>query len=560
MLSNGQTYQQYSIKAVFKNFPSDAWLMDMYPVQQLLTTDTLPKLKADFSGVHLHKMRFSAELFRDIFGVKQLYYWFQGELLICSNDLLSVLACLPETPPPNEATIHNYLELSDTQSLIEEETFFNGIKRVLPGQKIRFSMQGVEKQFFWKLPAITQKSEETEVFKTAFINSVQFKLNQNSPVTASLSGGLESSSVCSVIRQKTAADLHGVFFDTGLASSNDSNYAHAVSVENDFDLHKVKLGDGFLNDLKYITALTGQPERMAAPSAIFLPVFEKAGVLKTQLLFSGQGGKAITETGRAWFDQLFKKRNFKKLKTELRKQWQLESSEDDFEFYFVQQLTPYLKGNNWLKATQLFLIPEVDNAKAFQFIKGKLKKRNEKVPELFLQTKGSGKGNEIRPWLSKDKAGRIMESCLSGLSVQSLETLDAIGTQKKITSVYPFLSKETLLASAAFSDQLNFDDGRLRGLLRKAMDGILPNLIRNRTDKPYFTDFSFACFRKLHQETSGLFPENHRLWNFVDHHSFEKLCDYTLNPSIPFNKKSKPILQCSRVLYLGLWLNEFYAS
>ncbi|KPM47012.1 asparagine synthase-related protein [Jiulongibacter sediminis] len=560
MLSNGQTYQQYSIRAVFKNFPSEAWLMDMYPVQQLLTIDTLPKLTADFSGVHLHKMRFSAELFRDVFGVKQLYYWYQDELLICSNDLLSVLACLPKTPAPNEAVIHKYLNLSDTADFIEEDTFFEGIKRVLPGQKVRFSMQGVEKQFFWKPPEVTQNSEETGTFKTAFINSVQFKLNQNSHVAANLSGGLDSSSICSMISQKTSANLNGIFFDTGLESASESNYAHAVSVENDFDLHKVKSNDDLLKDIRYMTAVTGQPERMVVPSTIFLPIFEKTKALKAPLLFSGHGGDNIIESGRAWLDHLFKKRNFKRLKAELRKQWQLKSKVEDFEIYFIEQLTPYLKGNALLKATQLFLIPEVDKSKAFHFIKSKLNQKGKLSPTLILKTRSSKKYNELKREIPKGKTGRIMESCLSGLSIQSLETLDAIGAQKQITSVYPFLSKETLLSSASVKDELNFDDARLRGLLRDAMSGILPDIIRDRTDKAAFTDYSYECFNRLHEQTLTSFPNDHQLWSFVDYSSFKSLCEYTFKSEIPLNKKSKAIIQCSRVLYLGIWLNEFYSS
>ena len=44
LLSNGQTYQQFSQKANFKNFPSDAWLTDMFPVKTLVNIDALKDL------------------------------------------------------------------------------------------------------------------------------------------------------------------------------------------------------------------------------------------------------------------------------------------------------------------------------------------------------------------------------------------------------------------------------------------------------------------------------------------------------------------------------------
>jgi hypothetical protein len=299
---------------------------------------------------------------------------------------------------------------------------------------------------------------------------------------------------------------------------------------------------------------------MVVPSAIFLPIFEKAKSLKTPLLFSGHGGDNIVETGRAWLNQLFKKRNFEKLKVELRKQWELKSDEEDFELYFIEQLTPYLKGNALLKATQLFFISEVDKSKAIQFLKEKLNAKTDRPPSLLLKTSGDQKVNELKRLIPKGKTRRILESCLSGLSIQSLETLDAIGAQKQITSVYPFLSKETLLSSASVKDELNFDDARLRGLLRDAMSGILPDIIRDRTDKAAFTDYSFECFKRLHEQTLTSFANDHQLWSFVDYSSFKSLCEYTFKPEIPLNKKSKAIIQCSRVLYLGIWLNEFYSS
>jgi hypothetical protein len=223
-------------------------------------------------------------------------------------------------------------------------------------------------------------------------------------------------------------------------------------------------------------------------------------------------------------------------------------------------LTFYLKGNALLKAIQLFSISEVDKSKAFKFVKKKFTEKKEQAPTLHFKIAPLQKGNELKNEIAEGKTGRIMESCLSGLSIQSLETLDAIGTQKQITSVYPFLSKETLLASAAVSDELNFDEARLRGLLRGSMDGILPDIIRDRIDKAAFSDFSFECFVKLHEQTTHLFPKDHQLWNYVDQSSYKILCNYTLNPEITLNKKLKAIIQCSRVLYLGIWLNEFYSS
>ncbi|MGR3812396.1 asparagine synthase-related protein [Jiulongibacter sp. NS-SX5] len=559
MLSNGQTYLQFSIGAEFKNFPTDSWLMCSFPKQKIVNIDSLKNLKGGFSGVYLHKMRFTAELYRDTFGLKPLFYSFKNDLLVASNDYFSVLCCQSQTPEPNKAKIQEYLKLLDTTGAVNEETFFEGIYRVLPGQKAEFNMNGSSKTFFDTNPQINQSKSHSERFKAAFISSVKELTHAHQNLAANLSGGLDSSSICSVIAQQTDKELNGIYFDAGITEASESNYAHAVSVENDFDLHQVKASDNFLNDLRLTIKLTCQPEQMVVPCTIFLPIFKIAKNLKAKLLLSGHGGDNVVETGRAYLNDLFKRRNFFELKEELYKNYQNQSRPIDFEGYFIQFIRHQLEGNKLLQLIQLLLIKEVDKKVLFKFLFNKLSS-NTKDQELRLKTHAE----EIKTPLAKVKANskldRILESCHSGLSIHSLEILETLGKHHGLTSAYPFLNKQVVYTSAEIENEINYAEGQLRGTLRESMKGILPEIVRNRSTKAAFTGFALNCLIQLSSELRDQLQKDHKIWNYVSRSSFDQLLDDLLSEETEAKNRNKTILECIRVFYLAIWLDTFYSS
>ena len=78
LLGNGQSFQQFGQNAKKIDKAKESWLLDIYPENAFTSFDNLAELDAEFAGLYFHKMKFSVDLFRDVFGVKSLYYYFEN--------------------------------------------------------------------------------------------------------------------------------------------------------------------------------------------------------------------------------------------------------------------------------------------------------------------------------------------------------------------------------------------------------------------------------------------------------------------------------------------------
>lgn len=143
------------------------------------------------------------ELFlsRDRFGIKPLYYYYDGEKLIFSSEIKALFkhSCVPKEQ--NDEIIFDYLYFHLIDHV--EDTFFKGIKRLMPAHNAVFELKQ-RKMNIWQyytIPKSTQRNWGTETFKKLFFTVVQRHLTADVPVGSCLSGGLDSSSIVCAMRK-----------------------------------------------------------------------------------------------------------------------------------------------------------------------------------------------------------------------------------------------------------------------------------------------------------------------------------------------------------------------
>ncbi|MFT7247623.1 MAG: asparagine synthase (glutamine-hydrolyzing) [Arcticibacterium sp.] len=568
LLGNGQSFQQFGQQAKKLDEAKESWLLDIYPENAFKPFDNLSELDAEFSGLYFHKMKFSIDLFRDVFGVKSLFYYFKDGLLIASNELRAVISCLPSVPAADEDEIADYFNPAMADDFVNDNTFFKDIKRVLPGELLHFRAGIMERSFYWEANLKTKGNTQTLIrdFKTQFEAVILKKTEQQSNIAAKLSGSLDSSSICSVISHQSNKNLKGIFYDSKNEDSLEKAYVQEVAIKGAFELDTVLKSEGIYTSTKKITALTCKPESMVIPSATFLPVMNSAAQHQSEILVSDHGGESTVGYGYEFIRDLIAKNQLRKAKEALKSKWYFEEAQIPFEEYFIQELLSH----SGIPEGRLFIQIALSGTVPLKILWDLLRKRAQRkiiassdASILLKKQVLTKRRNHLKNWY-QSHANRheflYLKNSLLAPGCHTMETLDAMGRQYKLISTYPFLDKKLLAISASVSSETNYAGGYLRGTLREAMHGTVPESVRLRTQKFAFSDAAYKMFLELEIGCEDLFPEQHRLWTYVNKNIYDEHLSKINDQKLDLKSKDKYIWVCSKVLYLGIWLDEFYPA
>lgn len=142
-------------------------------------------------------------LCRDRFGVKPLYYARLAGALAFASEPKALLALVPELAEPNPAAIAKLIVSS--RSHAGEFTYFRGIRSVPPASWTMLQDSGqIEFRRFWSYPEAEPSpsrslAQEQEEFDFLLESSVRLRMRSDVPVGLTLSGGLDSTAVLSVM-------------------------------------------------------------------------------------------------------------------------------------------------------------------------------------------------------------------------------------------------------------------------------------------------------------------------------------------------------------------------
>jgi len=141
---------------------------------------------------------------RDRFGVKPLYIYRSERNILFGSEIKAIRASQLCKTDVNWVAASQFLieeRLDET-----EKTFFKGIESIPPGSFIEVDLKGnVEVKKFWKLDELegTQCSDPVETYRELFEDAVRLRLRADVPQGVFLSGGLDSTSIiCEVARLK----------------------------------------------------------------------------------------------------------------------------------------------------------------------------------------------------------------------------------------------------------------------------------------------------------------------------------------------------------------------
>jgi len=140
---------------------------------------------------------------RDRFGIKPFNYHLNEDEFSFSSESKAILKLYPGKFKPNYEVIVNFLKKSVGGQL--PDTWFEGIKRLLPAHNMTFKNGVVNTYQYWQYPLQTNKdisAEDAEKrYKTLLQDAVKIRMRSDVEVGTTLSSGLDSTSIIATLRK-----------------------------------------------------------------------------------------------------------------------------------------------------------------------------------------------------------------------------------------------------------------------------------------------------------------------------------------------------------------------
>ncbi len=236
---------------------------------------------------------------RDRFGEKPFFYCARPYSFLFASEMKALWeAGIPKQP--NEKMLFNFITIGYTDNPEKrEETFYQNIYKLPPASylKLSFVYFTVSVNRYWDIESLLQDKKITdeqavEKFSELFVESVKKRLRSDVKVGASLSGGLDSSSVATAMKQ------HITGFQTFTASfhgfeKDESVYAREITAALLLENNLIGLGEKEL--IEDFEKLCYHQEEPFGSASIFAQyeVYRLAREHGIKVMLDGQGADEI---------------------------------------------------------------------------------------------------------------------------------------------------------------------------------------------------------------------------------------------------------------------------
>ena len=169
----------------------------------------LSRLNGIFAFAIWNKISKKLFIARDALGVKPLYYYNEKKDFFFSSEIKSLLMMTPEITGVDEASLQRYLTFNWCP---HRGTPLRSVSKFLPGEAMIVFEGQIERQWSWyKLPVFRTNIKPNLNFSDAIVETrnllrkaVHRQMIADVPIGAFLSGGLDSSAVVALAREKNS--------------------------------------------------------------------------------------------------------------------------------------------------------------------------------------------------------------------------------------------------------------------------------------------------------------------------------------------------------------------
>lgn len=424
---------------------------------------------------------------RDHFGIKPLYYTVASEVLYFASEIKALLAHPGIQARRDERALHQYLSF---QFCLEDRTLFEGIFKIRPGHCLMGRGALIEDDRCYWEPSYQIDRYHTEDYfieqlRDLIKDSLRLQLRSDVPLGGYLSGGLDSSLVCSLAAEQLQSPLpmfHGRFAEG--PDYDESSYAKLLaSHAGGLYLEAVPTAQQFVDTLPGLIHALDEP--LAGPGVFPQYIVSKLARDHVTVVLGGQGGDEIFG-GYArylvgYLEQALKGAIFE-TQEEGRHLVTLESIVPNLAL--LKQYTPLLS-NFWSKG----LFDEMD-ARYFHLIDRSQGIEHLLHPDLLGPNERDVLFAEFQSVFNhpdtKSYINKMTHFDQKTLLPALLQVEDRVSMAVSLESRVPLLDPRIVDLVTSMPPPLKFQGGQTKHILKKAIRGLLPVEVLDRKDKMGF--------------------------------------------------------------------------
>lgn len=467
LVFNGEIYNYVELRSALRRhghvFRSESDSEVILHAYEQYGPDCVNQFNGMFAFAIWDSRKRSLFLARDRIGIKPLYYALQPSRLSFASEVKALLTAPGVKREVNWTAIRQYWDVGVP---VNDETWFSGILQLMPGHWALWQDGALRIRQYWDFHQnpVYGKSEAVwaEELRELLRDAVRLTLRSDVPVGAHLSGGLDSSALTALassaldepVRTFSGRYAEGLPFDEG-------RYIRQMVDRYRTDAHEVVVTPELLSES--IAAITWHMDYpIAGPGVV--PQFAVCRLTqanRTKVVLGGQGG-----------DELFA------------------GYFDNYQPYLETLLgrMPTLSAAKDLAATLGWLSFLVGPARLVRVFQNRWRhlQRDSLLHQGFLEATRLSlstlpQRNDKTPL--QHKLYWDMKCRLPAL----LHVEDRTSMAASLESRVPLLDYRLVEMAAAMPDNLKLSRGHTKYILRRALDGLLPDQILARRDKIGFT-------------------------------------------------------------------------
>ncbi|MEJ2649820.1 MAG: lasso peptide isopeptide bond-forming cyclase, partial [Sedimentisphaerales bacterium] len=447
------------------------------------------KLIGDFAFAIWDSRRQEIFCARGPMGVKPFYYFRSPSFFVFASEIKAILQVKGVPRHLNELMVADYLVRVFEDKAI---TFYQQIYRLPPAHCMSVSPQEFKQRSYWALDPyyetrLGSDREYEEAFRDVFTLAVKSRLRSAYEVGSTLSGGLDSSSIAITARNLRKQDGTHIPFKTfsaifpslpqeDLELIDERSYIKAVLAGGGFASHIVRAD--LLSPLKKLEELLWrQDEAFFAPNLyMHWALYSAAHQQGVRIFLDGIDGDVTVSYGLESLADLARSGRWKALYREAQAISRQPGVSARPRKYILRYGFKPLMPKPFIELWQIIRGAKENNVFSNTAINKEFAERNgiEKRANKFLY-------NGFTPFTNARK--KHLLSLRSGIIPLSLELLDKTATAFSLEPRYPFYDRRLVEFCLSLPAEQKLSNGWTRSILRRSMEGVLPQEVQWRLRK-----------------------------------------------------------------------------
>lgn len=394
---------------------------------------------------------------RDRFGVKPLFYMEQNGRLLFGSELKALLAHPQVEPVVGKEGLAEIFVMGPSRT--PGHGVFEGIKEVLPGHLLTYDRNGIRIRQYWKLESKPHEDDfDTTVLKVRDLlrDSIERQLVSDVPLGTLLSGGLDSSLITAIAALTYEREGHGPLHTYSIDYVDNDRHFKAHEFQPNSDAPWIKRVSEYFKT-EHHSIVVDTPELVNA--------------LKTAVFARDLPGQVDVDSSLFLFA--------KEIKKDLTVVLSGECADELFGGYpwFHKEEDMSSNAFPWLRKTTerlQLLKPEFrDLIQGEAYVERRYQESLDEVPRLTGEDPLEARRREMF-YLN-----------IKWFMSQLLDRKDRMTMAASLEGRVPFTDHRLVDYVWNIPWELKMADGREKGIIRRAMRGILPDDVLDRKKSPY---------------------------------------------------------------------------